>query len=98
LERRYIFRSPHANETSALGRTTTSLAQCIHVDEFRRKNPDAYYRKSDFKAAAENIDTVVKVTITIDGKKKKVTAPGLIKRRAEESAPFRVLPTANATN
>lgn len=54
--------------------------------------------KGDFKGAAENIDTLVKVTIIVDGKKKKVTAPGLIKRRAEESAPFRVLPTANATN
>jgi lysozyme len=54
--------------------------------------------KGDFKAAAENIDTLVKVTIIVDGKKKKVTAPGLIKRRAEESAPFRVLPSTNVTN
>jgi len=50
------------------------------------------------KGTVENIDTLVKVTIIVDGKKKKVTAPGLIKRRSEESAPFRVLPTANATN
>jgi hypothetical protein len=69
LEGRHLFRSTHANETRALRRTTTSLAQCIHVDEFRRKNPDAYYRKSDLKAAAVNIATLVKVTIIFGGKK-----------------------------
>lgn len=55
--------------------------------------------KNDFAGAAANISTMIKVTITVNGKRKKVTAPGLVKRRAEESAPFRVPravpPTAN---
>ena len=46
--------------------------------------------KGDFRGAAENIDTLTKVTIVVDGMKKKVTAPGLVKRRAGESAPFRI--------
>jgi lysozyme len=45
--------------------------------------------KGDFPGAAANITTLIKVSVVINGKKKKVIAPGLIKRRAEESAPFR---------
>lgn len=46
--------------------------------------------RGDFEGAASNISQMVKVTLHRDGKKKSVVAPGLIKRRAEESAPFRV--------
>jgi lysozyme len=45
---------------------------------------------NDFAGAAANIDKMIKVTVIKNGKKKKVVARGLIKRRAEESAPFRV--------
>lgn len=43
---------------------------------------------SDFAGAAENISRMTKVTIKKNGRRILVTAPGLIKRRAEESAPF----------
>lgn len=46
--------------------------------------------KNDFPGAAENISRMIKVEIKQGGKKKYVVAPGLIKRREEESAPFRV--------
>jgi lysozyme len=45
--------------------------------------------KGDFSGAAKNISKLIKVKIIEKGKKKFVVAPGLIKRRAEESAPFR---------
>jgi lysozyme len=45
---------------------------------------------NDFAGAAANIDKMIKVTVIKNGKKTKVLARGLIKRRAEESAPFRV--------
>jgi GH24 family phage-related lysozyme (muramidase) len=54
--------------------------------------------KGDFAGAAANIATMIKVTIIEKGKKKKVTAQGLVKRRAEESAPFRVPPSAPVVN
>lgn len=47
-----------------------------------------------FEDAAENISRMIKVGVTERGKKKFVIAPGLIKRREEESAPFRVKPEA----
>ncbi len=43
----------------------------------------------DFRGAATNISRMIKVEIHEGGKKKYVIAPGLIQRRAEESAPFR---------
>jgi GH24 family phage-related lysozyme (muramidase) len=46
--------------------------------------------QNNFSAAAANISRMVKVSIIEHGKKKEVVAPGLIKRREEESAPFRV--------
>jgi lysozyme len=49
-----------------------------------------YVNKGDFSGAAKNISTMIKVGIVEKGKKKYVVAPGLIKRREEESAPFRV--------
>jgi GH24 family phage-related lysozyme (muramidase) len=44
--------------------------------------------KGDFAGAAANMALMIKVEVVENGKKKYVTAPGLIKRRAEESAPF----------
>lgn len=53
--------------------------------------------KGEFEAAAKNIAKMIKVAVIQRGKKKYVIAPGLIKRRKEESAPFRVKPQpANA--
>jgi GH24 family phage-related lysozyme (muramidase) len=49
-----------------------------------------YVNRNDFAGAAANISMLIKVSIVENGKKKFVLAPGLIKRRAEESAPFRV--------
>ena len=43
----------------------------------------------DFTGAATNIAKMIKVSIVENGKRKYVVARGLIKRRAEESAPFR---------
>ena len=48
-----------------------------------------YINAGDFDAAARNISKLIKVEIKVKGKKKLVIAPGLIKRRKEESAPFR---------
>ncbi|WP_332876821.1 glycoside hydrolase family protein [Massilia sp. S19_KUP03_FR1] len=50
--------------------------------------------RSDFVGAAANINRMIKVSIVKNGKKTKVVARGLIKRRAEESAPFRAQPVA----
>lgn len=49
-----------------------------------------FINKGDLPGAAANISTMIKVTITVNGKKKKIVAPGLVKRRVEESAPFRI--------
>jgi lysozyme len=49
-----------------------------------------YVNAKDFEGAAANISKMIKVEVKENGKKKYVIAPGLIKRRAEESAPFRV--------
>ncbi|CAH0306241.1 hypothetical protein SRABI118_04590 [Massilia sp. Bi118] len=49
-----------------------------------------YVNAKDFDGAASNISRMVKVEIREKGKKKYVVAPGLIKRREEESAPFRI--------
>lgn len=48
-----------------------------------------FVNQGDFSGAADNISTMIKVGVVENGKKKLVIAPGLIKRRAEESAPFR---------
>lgn len=47
-----------------------------------------YVNRGDFAGAAKNINLMIRVTITDKGKRREVIAPGLIKRRAEESAPF----------
>lgn len=49
-----------------------------------------FINRSDFGGAAANISRMIKVTIVEKGEKKTVVAPRLIKRRAEESAPFRI--------
>ncbi|MGF6181948.1 lysozyme [Massilia sp. UYP32] len=48
-----------------------------------------FVNRGDFAGAANNMSLMIKVTVVEKGKKKLVIAPGLIKRRAEESAPFR---------
>jgi lysozyme len=48
-----------------------------------------FVNRGDFNGAADNISSMIKVTIKKKGKAVLVTAPGLVKRRAEESAPFR---------
>lgn len=45
---------------------------------------------NNFEGAAANIMKMIKVEVKEKGKSKLVIAPGLIKRREEESAPFRV--------
>lgn len=57
-----------------------------------------YVNNGDFKGAAKNISSMIKVGIVEKGKKKYVVAPGLIKRREEEAAPFLVkdVTTANS--
>lgn len=52
----------------------------------------AFLNRGDFAGAASNISSMTKVKV----KGKKVVAPGLIRRRAEESAPFRAT-AANAS-
>ena len=49
-----------------------------------------FVNRGDFSGAAKNISSMVKVGIVEKGKKKYVVAPGLIKRREEEAAPFRI--------
>lgn len=49
----------------------------------------------DFEGAANNISKMIRVQVREEGKKKSIIAPGLIKRRKEESAPFRKTGTAN---
>lgn len=50
----------------------------------------SFVNRGDFEGAAANISKMIKVTVVENGKKKWVIAPGLIKRREEESAPFRM--------
>ena len=49
-----------------------------------------YVNSGDFEAAANNIALMIKIAVVEKGKKRYVVAPGLIKRRKEEAAPFRV--------
>jgi lysozyme len=48
-----------------------------------------FVNSGDNAGAAANISKMIKVSIIKGGKTKLVLAPGLVKRRAEESAPFR---------
>ncbi len=56
-----------------------------------------FVNRGDFAGAANNMSLMIKVAVIEKGKKKLVIAPGLIKRRAEESAPFRTENAATAT-
>lgn len=47
-----------------------------------------FVNNGDFAGAAANMALMIKVQVVDKGKKKYVIAPGLIKRRAEEAAPF----------
>lgn len=60
------------------------------------KGTYVYVNRGDFDGAAKNINLMIRVTITDKGKRRDVVAPGLIKRRAEESAPFRTQATSAA--
>jgi len=53
-----------------------------------------YLNRKDFAGAASNISTMIRVRVG----GKLVIAPGLIKRRAEESAPFRIGVQAASTS
>ena len=55
-----------------------------------------YVNQSDFTGAAAEISKMVKVRMKVKGKNKLVLAPGLIKRREEEAAPFIVNTTGSA--
>jgi GH24 family phage-related lysozyme (muramidase) len=48
-----------------------------------------YINQNDFKAAASQMSRLITVTVGTGKSKKSVIAPGLINRRADESAPFR---------
>lgn len=48
-----------------------------------------FINNADFAGAAANISKLIKVSVIDNGKRKYVVAKGLVKRRAEESAPFR---------
>ena len=54
-----------------------------------------FVNRKDFCGAANNMSLMIKVTVVEKGKKKLVIAPGLIRRRAEESAPFRTEKSPN---
>ena len=54
--------------------------------------------KGEFAGAAANMGLMIKVQVVEKGKKKYVIAPGLIKRRAEESAPFLVKDASTAAS
>jgi len=56
-----------------------------------------FVNKGDFSGAADNMSKMIKVRVIEKGKEKLVTAPGLIKRRAEESAPFRTEAATSAS-
>ena len=53
----------------------------------------AYLNRGDFAGAASNMSTIIKVKVG----NKKVVAPGLIRRRMEESEPFRNSQTNSST-
>ena len=54
------------------------------------KGTYAFVNSGDFASAAANISSMTLVTVQTKAGSTKVVARGLIKRRAEESAPFRV--------
>jgi GH24 family phage-related lysozyme (muramidase) len=54
------------------------------------KDVYVYVNQRDFSGAASAISRMVRVGVTEGGKRKYVLAPGLIRRREEEAAPFRV--------
>lgn len=56
----------------------------------------ALINKNDFKGAGANMQKFIKVRVKTKTGEKKVVAPGLIKRRAQESAPF-LKPNTGAT-
>lgn len=49
-----------------------------------------FINRGDFAGAADNISKITRVTVGSGKNKKTIIAPGLINRRAEEAAPFRV--------
>lgn len=48
-----------------------------------------FVNQNDFEGAAHNMMKMIKVSVVEGGVRKHIIAPGLIKRRQEESAPFR---------
>ncbi len=84
----------------AIGRNVTVPLTQAQFDAlvsftFNRGPSGAYHayeliNAGDLQGAANWITTLVKVTLQKNGKRTTVTAAGLVQRRAEESAPFRV--------
>lgn len=64
----------------------------FNVGETGAHDTFAFINRGDFDGAAANIVKLIKATVKKNGKKVLVVVPGLIKRRAEESAPFRSHP------
>lgn len=80
----------------AIGRNVTvPLTHALVSFTFNRGPSGAYHayeliNAGDLQGTANWITTLVKVTLQKNGKRTTVTAAGLVQRRAEESAPFRV--------
>lgn len=94
IVRRDIFVPLNQAQFDALCSFTFNTGRTRAGDTFRLIN------HGEFTKAASNMSTLIKVSIVENGKKRHVVAPGLIKRRAEESAPFRIKSAAqsNAEN
>lgn len=84
IVRRRVTVALDQNQFDALCSLVYNAGEKEASDTFR------FINQGNFSGAANNISLLIKVGITENGKKRYVVAPGLIKRRAEESAPFRV--------
>lgn len=94
FERRVVEaeRTVRRNTTVALGQAQFDALCSFVFNVGPRGARDTFFliNKGDFAGAAASISGMTKVGVVENGKKKYLPAPGLIKRRAEESAPFRV--------
>lgn len=84
IVRRKVTRSLNQDQFDALVSLTYNAGGRGARDTFELVN------RGDFPGAAKNISSMIKVGIVENGKTKYVVARGLIKRREEESAPFRI--------
>lgn len=88
----------HRHVTVALNQAQFDALCSLAYNAGGRGSNDTFkfVNQGDFSGAANNISSMIKVSVIEKGKKKFVIAPGLIKRRAEESAPFRAEKPATA--